>query len=196
MRIGVLGGTFDPPHAGHLAIAQAAKEQLELDEVVFMPAHRNPLKSKGGNTPAKQRLEMVRRLVAGKEGLAYSDLEITRGGPSFTVDTMTELQMASPADYWFILGADSLKGLPDWKQPERLLKLTRLAVAVRPPTTESDVLARLSKDVRERVDVIKMKPLEISATEIRNRLSSNKGVGAWVAPEVLQYIRENNLYRS
>jgi nicotinate-nucleotide adenylyltransferase len=196
MRIGVIGGTFDPPHLGHLALAQTAREQLELDEVLFMPANRNPLKTRKVQTPSKQRLEMVQRMIADKEGLAVSDLEITRGGPSFTVDTITELKMANPADYWFLLGADAMKGLPDWKQPERLLKLCRLGVAVRPPTTESDVIMRLPADIRERVDIIKMKPIDVSATEVRDRVSKGQSVAHWVPPEVLQYIRENKLYRS
>src|SRR5438045_2029390 len=117
MRIGILGGTFDPPHLGHLALANAAREHLKLDEVIFMPASRNPIK-KGTQTPPKQRLEMVKRTVEGHPGLAYSDLEITRGGPSYAVDTLTELSFAKPAEYWFLVGADALKDLPTWKQPE------------------------------------------------------------------------------
>src|SRR5687768_12512146 len=101
MRIGILGGTFDPPHSGHLTFAHAALETLDLDEVIFMPAHRNPQKKGRSVANSKQRLEMVRRLVGGHQKLSVSDLEITRGGPSYTVETLAELQHARPAEYWF-----------------------------------------------------------------------------------------------
>src|ERR1700722_59500 len=108
MRIGVLGGTFDPPHLGHLALARAALRQLELDEVLFLPANRNPLKTGKGGTPAKHRLAMIDLMLKNEPTMAYSDMEITRGGPSYAVDTLNELHAVRPAEYWFLMGADSL----------------------------------------------------------------------------------------
>lgn len=196
MRIGVLGGTFDPPHAGHLALAEAAKESLNLDEVLFVPAYRNPLKKGRRQASPKDRLEMVRLMIAGRPEMAVSDLEIVRGGHSFTVDTMDELHYVRPAEYWFILGGDALKKIDTWKQPERLLRLARLGVAYRQPESWEDVRSRLRPEFQERVDPIPMKLVEVSSTDIRNRLVAKKPIGAWLAPAVLQYIRDHKLYEN
>src|ERR1041384_5745403 len=102
MKIGILGGTFDPPHNGHLAFAEAAVQTLELDEVLFIPANRNPLKPEKRQASAKDRLEMVRLMVEGKPQMAVSDIEIRRGGPSYAVETLDELHFVSPAEYWFL----------------------------------------------------------------------------------------------
>ncbi len=195
MRVGILGGTFDPPHIGHLALAKSAMEQLELDEVIWLPANRNPLKQRGTRTPPKDRFEMVKRLVAGEENMSVSDMEITRGGPSYTIDTLGELQMVQPADYWFILGADALRGLPGWKNPQRLLKLCRFAVAVRAPLTESDVLGRIPEDYKERVDVIKMTPMDVASSNLRDKLAKGQDVTPWMHKDVIKYIKEHKLYR-
>ena len=110
MKTGVLGGTFDPPHYGHLELAKAAKAQLGLDEVMFVPANRNPLKTRK-TASAKHRLRMVELEIEDEEGLSVSDIEITRGGPSYAVDTLEELKMVRPGEYWFIVGADALETL-------------------------------------------------------------------------------------
>ena len=195
MRIGILGGTFDPPHAAHLALAHAAIEQLSLDEVIFMPVARNPLKHKAIAT-AKQRMAMVEALLANEKQMAVSNLEIVRGGKSYAVDTLEELQVAQPAEYWFIVGADALKDLKDWKNPDRLLKLCRLAVAVRPPQTEADVRARIPEEYKDRIDLVHMPPMEIASFDIRDRIAREKTLGTMVPEPVLRYIRQNELYRS
>ena len=196
MRIGVLGGTFDPPHSGHLTLAQAAIKELELDELLFIPANRNPIKTQKTETPAKHRIGMVERLIHSQPQMAYSDMEITRGGPSYTVDTLSELQMVRPAEYWFIMGADALRGLADWKSPVRLMRLCRLAVAVRPPLIVSDVLVKLPEDYKGKVDVIQMPSLDISSSDLRTKLHQGQSVDSWIAPEVLQYIHTHKLYRN
>jgi nicotinate-nucleotide adenylyltransferase len=196
MRIGVLGGTFDPPHIGHLQLAKAAIEQLELDEVLFIPANRNPMKSQKSETSAKHRMAMVERLVADEEGMAFTDMEITRGGPSYSVDTLNELHMVTPADYWFIMGADALKTFSSWKSPHRLLKLCRLAVALRPPLTVADVMLKLPEETRSKVDVISMPGIEIASSDLRNRMLQGKPVTQWLTPKVLQYIHTHKLYQS
>lgn len=196
MRIGVLGGTFDPPHVGHLALAEAAIDQLGLDEVIFMPAFRNPIKGRRVTTAPKDRLGMVQALVAFADNpkLALSDLEITRGGPSYTVDSLTELQMVQPGEYWFLLGADSLKTLPDWKQPHRLVKLARLGAVLRPPAIENEIMARVPDDFKPFVDLIHMKPVDISSTDLRDRMARRQNVSIWLPNEVTQYISKHRLY--
>ena len=196
MRIGVFGGTFDPPHVGHLEFARAAMRELSLDELIFLPANRNPLK-RGPQSPAKVRLEMVQRMVIGEEKMAVSDIEISRGGPSYTVETLMELHTVRPGDYWLLLGADALRGLGQWKNPDKILRLARLAVALRPPLTETDLHARVTPDVKEKMDIVPMKLVDISATEIRDRISKKNGlVAPFLAPAVLRYIEQNGLYRS
>jgi len=196
MKIGILGGTFDPPHLGHLALAEAALQQFELDEVLFIPANRNPIKSFKTETAAKHRLAMVECLVRDHPKFAYSDMEITRGGPSYSVDTLSELQMVQPGEYWFIMGADALRGLSEWKSPSRLVRMCRLAVAVRPPLNVSDVLVKLPEELKGHVDTMQMFGLEISSSEIRTRLHGGQSVAPWLSPEVLQYIQTNKLYRN
>ena len=195
MKIGVFGGTFDPPHAGHLAFALAAREQLELDEVLWMPAQRSPQKTEPPLSSGRDRFAMVGALASGHEGFAVSDLEIVRGGQSYAVQTMAELSVARPADYWFLVGADALKNFSNWKQPDRLMRMCRLAVALRPPHTRSDVLARLNPNYESRIDFVDMPPQDASSTELRRRLESGlKPV--WLDPNVLQYIEQHGLYRN
>lgn len=195
MRIGIFGGTFDPPHKGHLAIADAAREQLELDEVLFVPTNRNPLKQIKSSS-ARDRLEMVRRAISGHEAFAVSDIEIARGGPSYAYDTVSELVYIRPAEYWWILGSDALKTFEQWKQPDKLSRLCRLAVAVRPPTTLRDVQDRTSEWLLPRVDWLTLPPSDISSTDIRLRIHANKPVANLLPSGVLDYIQERKLYRN
>jgi len=194
MRIGILGGTFDPPHVGHLELARAAMQELSLDEVIFLPAHRNPMKGVP-TSPAKQRLAMVQEMISGETGMSVSDIEISRGGPSYMVETLMELQMVKPGDYWLLLGADALLTFPRWKNPEKILKLCRLGVGIRPPMLEADAMTKFGTEGKERIDVIGIKLPEISSTDIRNRLSGRHGtVAPFLSPSVLSYIKQNHLY--
>ncbi len=194
MKIGVLGGTFDPPHAGHLALAKAAIEALELDEVLFVPTNRNPLKRKFKTAPARHRQAMVQELIKDEPKMALCDIEILRGGMSYAVDTMTELTIAKPAEYWFIIGADAALTLTEWKQPQRLVRLCRLGVALRPPGTEANLMIRIPAEFRDHIDIIPMKPIELSATELRNRLAAGLSPGPNLPQAVRAYIQQNKLY--
>jgi nicotinate-nucleotide adenylyltransferase len=196
MRIGILGGTFDPPHLGHLTLATSAIEQLELDEVMFMPANRNPLKTRKVVTKSEDRIGMLEALVrgSGNPKLSLSDLEITRGGPSYAVDTLTELHMARPADYWFLMGSDSMKTLGDWKQPQRLIKLCRLGLVLRAPATEDQVLARIPPEFAAAIDFVKMPAVDISSTDLRDRYQQRKPLNPFIPPEVIKYIHSHRLY--
>ncbi|RYG15235.1 nicotinate-nicotinamide nucleotide adenylyltransferase, partial [bacterium] len=131
MRIGIFGGTFDPPHNGHLALAQACMKELALDEVLFVPAAQNPLKTLGPKAGGEDRLTMVSLLTAGQTGMGVVDLELRRGGPSYTVDTISDLQLVRPAEYWLLLGSDALAGFGQWRQPSKILKMARLGVVLR-----------------------------------------------------------------
>lgn len=195
MKTGILGGTFDPPHIGHLSIAEAAIEHLGLDEVLFVPAHRSPFKRHRRQTPAPQRLEMLELLLAGNPRLAVCDIEIQRGGVSYTVETLTDLSFARPADYWLLMGSDCLSSFRQWKNPEKIVRLARLAVALRDFHSKEELLALLPVEIAEKVDFVPMKPVEISSTELRERAAQGLSLLPWVTPPIQRYIQENRLYR-
>jgi len=194
MRIGVFGGTFDPPHLCHMQLARSAREQLDLDEVIWVPAAVNPLKvGKAASSPA-DRLQMVQLAIRDEPGMAVSDIEISRGGKSYMVDTLRELHVARPANYWLILGSDCLRTLPSWKQPKHLLRLCRLAVAQREPTYLTPPLIELG--LEDRTDWIQMEPCDVSASEIREMIQQGRSADRWLSPAVLDYIRSKELYRT
>lgn len=194
-RIGILGGSFDPPHVAHLALAEAAIQELELDEVVLMPNRRNPLKQGKPPVPGSHRLAMLRLLIAGRPGLAVSDVEISRAGPSYTVDTLEDLQRVRPASYWFLMGSDAVKTLPQWKQPQRLVRLCRLGIALRPPQTRAEVEGQLG-EFRDVADFFGMPPSLASSTELRLRLNEGRSTLGMIPDDVLQYIQAHELYQN
>ena len=195
MRIGILGGTFDPPHNGHLALAKAAKADLNLDEVWFIPAGRNPLKGRNDQTPARARLEMVKLAVADEPGFAVSDIEIVRGGASFMAETLFELTAALQGEFWLIMGADSLASFNQWRSPDKILRMARLAVAVRESHKVDVLKAKLSPEVIAKVDWLSMPAVDISSTGVRDTISLGRSAQPWVPRKVLQYIEQNKLYR-
>ncbi|HLK14029.1 MAG TPA: nicotinate-nucleotide adenylyltransferase [Fimbriimonadaceae bacterium] len=194
MRIGVLGGTFDPPHLGHLALARAALAALELDEVLFVPTSRNPMKLGVKASSGRHRLAMVQAMIAGEPKMAACDVEVVRGGLSYAVETMTELSVAQPGEYWFLVGADAGTHIAEWKQPQRLLRLCRLGVAVRPPVDEATLLRRVPVEFHDRIDIIPMTPVEVSSTEVRDRLQAGRPVNRIVTEPVYAYIQQHHLY--
>jgi nicotinate-nucleotide adenylyltransferase len=194
MRIGVFGGTFDPPHNGHLAVAEACLRELALDEILFLPTNQNPLKKRDRSTPAKVRLQMLRRILKDKGRMAISDMDITRGGKSYAVDTMEELQVARPADYWFIMGTDAARMLPQWKNPERLLRLCRIAIVTRPTVAESEILIRMPAEWKSHIDVVRMPAVDVSSSLIRDRFAAGREVSLLLPRSVEEFVRENKLY--
>ena len=195
MRIGILGGTFDPPHYGHLKLAEAAIQALELDEVILLPANINPFKQKGRTASAKDRTEMTQLLQKRNDKLSFSDMEITRGGVSYTVDTLGELQMVHPGEYWFIVGADTISTFTEWKNPQRVLRLCRLAVAVRPPLNKEDLQLQIPEEFRDKIDIIEMTATDESSTTIRDRVIRDLPIQNMTTPEIVTYIRNNKLYK-
>ncbi len=196
-RIGMLGGTFDPPHNGHLALADAARRTLNLDRVVFVPAGDPWRKRDREVTPAAARLEMVREAVAGLSWAQVSAIEVDRVGASYTADTLAALVQPGE-DWWFILGADALADLPYWRDPERIVSLARLAVARR-PDTEGPLLSgevrRAVPGIEGRIDFVYMARFEVSATEIRRRVAAGESTDELLPHAVREVMDRRGLYR-
>ena len=201
MRLGLFGGSFDPVHKGHLALADACAEQAALDAVWFVPAARQPLKPQGPRASDDQRLEMLRLALADRPRFEASALEIERGGVSYTVDTLAEVRAQLPeAELFFLMGADSLAEFPTWIRPVEICELATPLVVRRAgsPEPDFDVLAPVVS--AERLKVIRESQVEmpatpISSSRIRERIAAN---GAWqemVPSAVAEYIAEQRLYQ-
>jgi nicotinate-nucleotide adenylyltransferase len=192
--IGILGGTFNPPHRGHLALASRAQVELGLERVLLMPAHSAPHKGEEGDPGPERRLEMCRLAVDGEAGLEVCALEIERGGPSYTVDTLRAIKQSDPeAELTFIVGADMARTLPAWREPRALVELAGLAVAEREDAGRGEVLRALAP-LRARVKFLGMPMLEVSSSQVRERARHGEPIEDLVAPEVAAYIAEHGLY--
>ena len=185
MRTGVFGGTFDPVHVGHLAIAQAALESATLDRVIFVPARRSPLKDREPAASAADRLAMLEAATKGEPRFAVSRVELDRDGPSYTVDTLEALR--SEGELYLILGSDALADLPRWRSPERIRALARLLVARRPGAPEPDP----ASDARP----FDAPCLDISSRELRARAARGLSLRYLVPDEVWRHIERRGLYR-
>lgn len=198
MRLGLLGGTFDPVHRGHLAIAAAARDQLGLEKVLFVPAGLPWRKSGREIAPVEDRLAMLRLAIGGEPKFELATMELEREGPTYTADTLEALRAERPGDdLFFIVGQDALVDLPNWVRPERIIELATLAVARRPDVTQAEVeeAARRLPGLLERVVWLDMPPLDISATEIRARVRRGEAIDGLVPSPVTEYIWERGLYR-
>jgi nicotinate-nucleotide adenylyltransferase len=197
LRIGILGGTFNPPHLAHLICAQEAYAQLALDRVMFAPAGRNPFKAADPDDPgAEHRLALVQAAVEGDPRFEVTDLEVRRPGPSFTVDTLSELHALMPdSELYLIVGGDVAAGLPAWKEPERVLSLATLAIAERRGTTRKSIEEALSPlPGGERSEFFQMPGIGISSTDIRHRVRTRAPVTYLVPEAVASYIDQHRLY--
>ncbi|MFM9874630.1 MAG: nicotinate (nicotinamide) nucleotide adenylyltransferase [Fimbriimonadaceae bacterium] len=189
----IFGGSFDPPHLGHLAVAEACFEHLEVNEVIWVPNHRNPLRHKAFAT-AVQRLQMCQLATEGHDGMAVSDIEVSRGAKSYTIDTVEELLMVRPGKIWVIMGSDSLDGLMGWKEPEKLLRQCRLAVVVRPGADMNKALSQLTEDMRDSIDLVPITPHKASSTQVRYDILREGTPELMLDPKVWDYIKEHGLY--
>ncbi|MGE3857515.1 MAG: nicotinate-nucleotide adenylyltransferase [Dehalococcoidia bacterium] len=199
-RFGIMGGTFDPPHVAHLALAAAARDALSLDRVLFIPAGDPWLKADRTISAAADRLAMVRLAVEGLDWAEVSAMEIERNGPTYTIDTVGELVTTRPGDWWLIIGEDSLNDLPRWHEPQHLVMRIRLAVARRDGDGAerpliSDALRAGLPGIEERVDVLPMPRMDVSATNIRSRIASGLPTEGLLPPPVRAYIDARGLYR-
>ena len=199
-RLGILGGSFDPIHFGHLLIAELACEQLQLSEVRFIPAAISPLKQDNQPTDAKHRVEMIRLAIGGNAHFKLDERELRRVGPSYTVDTLVELKSEVPdAELVFIMGADSLADLPAWREPARICELAFLAIAARggQPPPDLELLRRfLPQDPVDNPTehLLSLPQLEISSSDIRQRVRSGKSIRYQVPAAVEAYISAAKLY--
>jgi len=191
-RIGLFGGTFDPPQLAHMALARSARDALQLDELRWIPTGQ-PWQKAHPVTPAAQRAEMVALSIAGERGFALERCEVERAGPSYTLQTVRELQQRDGAAQWVLLiGADQYNNLHTWHGWRELLSRVTLAVAERPgvPLQPDPEVARFAHDV------IPLRPMAISATDIRARVQRGESLSGLVAESVASYIDQHHLYRS
>lgn len=200
MRLGLLGGTFDPVHLGHLLLAEQCREQCRLDQVWFVPAGTPPHKLGLPVTSGNQRAEMLEFAVAGIKEFAVERLEIRRTGPSFTVDTLRQLRQERPDDeLFFLVGADSLTDLPLWREPREIAALSSLIVVNRggAPLPRLELLEpHVGAEAVSRMQVVQMPGIEISASDIRRRVRAGLSIRYLTPRAVEQYILENQLYQA
>ena len=200
MKTGILGGTFDPVHNAHLMIAGEALKCLELDEILFIPTSRTPLKEDAVITPVEHRLKMLELAVAGNPTFRLSGIEIDRAGISYTVDTIAALKqsLGNGSELYFITGLDSLVTLPQWKEPGRIIRMCRL-VTVRRPGYEVPDIDKLEKDIpgiSESLIILDDPAPDVSATDIRKRVAAGLSISHLIPIPVEQYIREKGLYKN
>lgn len=198
LRIGILGGTFDPIHVGHLILAEQVAEELDLDGVLFMPAGNPSFKQDRKVTPAADRLAMVELAVADNPHFYVSDLEVKREGVTYTYDTLRELRACVPQDarLYFIMGSDTLASLHQWRNAEELAGLATFVGVDRPGQRHvtKDALERLAQEGFG-VRIVQAPALEVSSSELRCRLADGKSVRYLIPASVMGYIADNGLYQ-
>lgn len=199
MEVGVFGGTFDPIHLGHLAVAEEVGAKLRLDEVIFVPAGQPWLKADRPVSPAVHRMEMVALAIADNPSFKISSIEVDRPGPTYTVDTMDVLrrELGAGAKISFILGGDALYELPQWKEPARLVQMCRLVAFNRPGAVPPSLswLESAIPGVSQHIIFVEVSQVDVSATQIRQRAAQGTSLHGLVPKAVERYILEQGLYR-
>lgn len=191
-RVGIFGGTFDPIHKAHLEVARQAVIQMDLDKIILVPSKHPPHKNEKGITGAELRYEMVKLAVEDKRNMEVSSVEIERTGPSYTVDTLKEMDEIYD-EIMFVVGADNLINIKTWKKPEELLEMCPFVVAPRGGVLEEDFQDEIfrGKDLR----FLDMSEISLSSTEVRERFAEGQSVDGLVPEEVIEFIVEKDLYR-
>lgn len=195
MKIGIFGATFDPPHYGHLIAAEFSMSHLRLDEIILIPANRNPLKQDQIPAPPQFRLEMIKAAVDGSQCYKVDDVELRRGGNSYMIDTFMNLQKeysAGKSEFYLLLGADSAKDFAHWKDYQTLAKLCKPIIFNRPGSNLSKVAVNFPADC----STLEIPMIEISSTMIRNRISEGKSIKFLTPDPVIEIIEREKLYRS
>ena len=198
MNIGVLGGTFDPIHLGHLVVAEEVKARLDLAEILFVPAGQPWLKMSSPILAAEHRVQMVCLALGGKPYFKLSTMEIERAGPSYSIDTIAELkgQLGAEDKLFFILGWDNLAQLPQWREPARLVKICHLVAVPRVgyPAPDLDSLEAIIPGLSQATILLDTPHIDITASAIRNRVAQGLSIRDLVPEAVERYIREHGLY--
>lgn len=198
MRVGVLGGTFDPIHNGHVKVAEEAGEKLSLARVLFVPAGEPWLKGHRMLTGASHRLQMVKLAVALDKRFEVSTVDLDRAGPSYTEDTLSALQrrLGADAELYFILGADALKEFDKWRNPHRIVAMCHLVALKRPrcPLPDLAGLESAVPGISERTIVLDNQPIDITSSDIRNRVQQGLPIADLVPRAVNDYIAKHSLY--
>ena len=196
-RIGILGGTFDPPHLGHLWLASLAADAMGLERIIFMPAAQPPHKRGRRISPIVDRLLMTRLAIGGNDLFELSTLEVGRAGPSYTVDSVEELRTYHDATLFLIMSADSLAQIDSWHEPDRLLSLIEWLIGPRPGTEPPDpegLRARFGA-AADRIHLLDGPSLDVSATQVRERVAAGQTIRYLVPQAVEELIAERGLYR-
>lgn len=198
-RIGVLGGSFDPPHIGHLKIAERAQEYLALDKILFAPTRQPPHKPYRELTPIEDRLEMVRLAIAPFPQFAISRIDVDREGPTYTSDTMRLLreQLGTASEIYFIMGMDSLANILTWHRPEEMLRYCKLAVFKRPGfQADVEALERHLPGLSQALVFIPGPDLDVSASDLQRRIRFGESTNGLIPDAVAAFIREHALYQT
>ncbi len=201
MRLGVFGGSFDPVHYGHLLLAEMCREQCRLDEVWFVPAAMPPHKQHREITPAKLRVEMLQLAIGGTPGFLASTIEVERGGVSYTVDTLAEIQQQHPlAQLFLLMGADSLHDLPTWREPRRICELAIPIVVRRAGSPIPDLAVLKPLMTVERLEEangnqVAMPIIDLSSSEMRRRVAAGQSIRFRTPRAVEKFIETQGLYR-
>jgi nicotinate-nucleotide adenylyltransferase len=191
-RLGILGGTFDPIHSGHLILAEQLKEELNLEKVIFIPSANPPHKENHRVSSSKDRLKMVKIAIRDNPDFLISDIELKRKGKSYTIDTLTRfLKLYKDSELFFLLGSDAIDELPTWKEPDKIFQKVNVVIALRPGFDRIDPENRFVKKSL----VVSINGLNISSTQIRERVRTGKSIRYLVPPEVEKFIRTKKLYR-
>jgi nicotinate-nucleotide adenylyltransferase len=195
MRVGMMGGTFDPIHYGHLFLAEAARVEFNLERVLFIPNGTPPHKKTYNLTPAEHRFEMTRIATATNPYFECNDTEMHRTGPSYAVDTLTSLKALLPeAELYYITGVDAVAEVLTWRNHEKVFELAQFIAASRPGYDSDSLTSRLPATYLERIQHISSLSVDTSSTEIRSRLSKALPIRYLIPDEVLEYICKHNLY--
>jgi nicotinate-nucleotide adenylyltransferase len=196
VRIALFGGTFDPVHYGHLRLAEEAREAATLERVLFVPANASPFRLQEPLSAPQHRLQMLRLATADNPAFEVSELEIQRGGVSYTIDTVNAVREQYPDAEWFLLlGADALRGFPSWYRAQEITQACRLLVGIRPNYDLQSILGYLPEGIRQQVQPIPMLPMDISAHAIRHRVREGRSIRYLTPPDVIKYIQQHRLYQ-
>lgn len=197
MKICIFGGTFNPVHNGHLIMAQMAFDKFRLDKMLFIPCYLPPHKGSREIAPAQDRMEMLRRAIKGNPHFSISDIEIKRGGRSYSIDTIKGLKNSSkPTDrYYFLIGSDSLRDFYSWVEADELLKLCEFIVVERPGLSVAQIFRKSPRKKKYFTKIVSEFPVGISSTDIRRRVRSGKSIRFLVPDRVEKYIEQKGLYR-